>query len=372
MQANYKIAKFLDVLSILNDEGKRIPGIIMAMPGFGKTTTIEMFCEVKNYNLTTLIASQYTADDLLGFQIRIEGSSRLTRALPEWYTELIEKAKNGRKNILFIDELSSSEDYIQPPLLRLIFEGMFGEYSLPENTMVVAAGNYQDDLESSFKMLPPLINRFMILNINEEDVDVQELCTDKFDRVKRSDLETKAKFLGIFSKKKSTYNYDNIVAYLSSFLKVTNNYEIKNSKKSGLTGITTPRSISYSLQFLKAYLNTYSDDLWIPVISDTLGNYEGYDLKKGLISMRGKFVSSSGNNLSVEVMDIARKVATGELPVTALKEYAKRTNELTVDDKYQLDRLAKKYPTNRELGSAINVLSCAWVTWEDVFGKSDT
>ena len=55
MKANMKIARFASVLDRLDQHGVKVAGLIMSHAGFGKTSTLRMFCDCKGYNLYTLI-----------------------------------------------------------------------------------------------------------------------------------------------------------------------------------------------------------------------------------------------------------------------------------------------------------------------------
>ena len=83
MLSNRLIAKFIDVIDQISIENHRnVPGLIMSSPGSGKTSTVERYCEYRDYNLTSLIASQYSQDDILGIQSVSHGKLvRLTPAM---------------------------------------------------------------------------------------------------------------------------------------------------------------------------------------------------------------------------------------------------------------------------------------------------
>ena len=59
-------------------------------------------------------------------------------------------------------------------LLHLIFERKVGMESIPEDTLIVSAGNYSQSLGNNFGLIPPLMNRFCIFNIvpTVKDLDV--------------------------------------------------------------------------------------------------------------------------------------------------------------------------------------------------------
>lgn len=185
MKINQLIAKFVDTLNNLSLRGIYIPGLIMSSPGAGKTSTLEMYAKLKDYNLVSLIASQYSSDDILGIQSVQNGT--LCKLTPSWFNNLKKLSENGKRTILFIDEITTCDEFIQSPLLNLIFNKSLGEESLPDNCFIVAAGNYSEELNGAFSVTAPLINRFMILNLSDADYSMNEILQNTFRNLKVED-----------------------------------------------------------------------------------------------------------------------------------------------------------------------------------------
>ena len=68
-------------------------------------------------------------------------------------------------NILFLDELSAAPQSVQVGAYQLTLDRKVGEHHLPENCIVVAAGNRTTDQSVSFKMPKALANRMMHFEI---------------------------------------------------------------------------------------------------------------------------------------------------------------------------------------------------------------
>ena len=267
MTSNEKIAQFVDVLLKISQKGFNVPGLIMSSPGYGKTSTLEMYSKRFNYNLTTLIASQYAPDDILGLQAMKDG--HLERMTPSWFNDMVELSTNGRYNILFIDEITTCDEFIQAPLMNLIFtRKLNGRIELPSNTVIIAAGNYAEELNNSFKLSLPIVNRFLILNLRQGDYDFGEIFTNKFASLKDS-VEID-KYLGLQSSP-DYWNFGKISNYLRTIVSDPRNIKVRNSAKTGLLGFISVRSVDYSLKFLSVFCKNYSSDVWVDVIGDTLG-----------------------------------------------------------------------------------------------------
>ena len=288
MRFNEDIVRFLDILDKLDLSGYRIPGLIMSSPGVGKTSTIEKFCEKRQYEFESLIPSLYGADDILGINSKIS-DTEMRRLLPEWFTSLRDKAKKSKRVLLFVDELSTCDSYLQGPLLGLFFSRRLGNTELPSNVFVVAAGNYSDELNGAYDFLAPTVNRFLILNLNEPSMfDMKELIMSSGNfKLDLNEIinDTKLEF--------PKYDCNRVAGYILKHINFGKS-EIKNSRDSGLLGFTSVRSMSYCLKFIIKYLQYYNDDLWIKILGDTLGVDEnGLPYYQSLTKARVLFLTDS-------------------------------------------------------------------------------
>ena len=69
------------------------------------------------------------------------------------------------KAILFLDELSAAVATVQNSALQLVLDKRVGEYDVPSNTPIVAAGNRESDAAFVHPMSAPLSNRFCHLRL---------------------------------------------------------------------------------------------------------------------------------------------------------------------------------------------------------------
>jgi hypothetical protein len=342
MKLNLKIGRFLHIIRKINH-----PGLIMSVPGLGKTSTIEMYCKAFDLNLTTLIASQYASDDILGIQVNDGG--KLKRLTPSWFDDLLERSQNGKPNILFIDEITTCDEYIQAPLLNLIFSKSLGLHKLPENTFILAAGNYEDCLNKAFTMTAPLVNRFLILNLSPSDISMDELIEDKFRKIKsRTEM---LRYLGLDAAEKieelvvsdpSNYSPDNeVLANIKTIFKnnVDFNCSFKNSMNTGLIGFGSMRSVQYALDYaiMAVTLRLTGADL-VDVLSDTVGGKDTFksNMIRVLQNINISDAIRSGNEVDImsmnirELEDITRKLISEPFKVTEkqFQQISKRQREL--------------------------------------------
>ena len=68
-------------------------------------------------------------------------------------------------NVLFLDEISAAPQSVQAAAYQITLDRVIGEHSLPENCIVIAAGNRVTDKSVAFKMPRALANRLCHMEI---------------------------------------------------------------------------------------------------------------------------------------------------------------------------------------------------------------
>lgn len=68
-------------------------------------------------------------------------------------------------NILFLDEISAAPPSVQAAAYQITLDRCVGEHQLPENCIVVAAGNRTTDKSVAYKMPKALANRLMHIQV---------------------------------------------------------------------------------------------------------------------------------------------------------------------------------------------------------------
>ena len=160
-------------------EKSGVPVYLCGNPGCGKSTSVEMFAKIRGYELITLRGSTSTESEILGFDAvhnRVE-DIRVMHCRPTWFEQLLEYDRQGKKVILFLDELSSSTQYIQSALLNLIFDRKVDAERIPDSTLIVAAGNYINNMGAEFQTLSALYNRFCIFNVTVDESALDEFLS---------------------------------------------------------------------------------------------------------------------------------------------------------------------------------------------------
>lgn len=137
----------------------KVPVFIWGNPGIGKSSIVKQIAEQRQMEFIDLRLSLLDPTDLRGIPF-FEGETRsAVWAKPEF----LPPSNSLNEGILFLDEINSAPPTIQAAAYQLILDRKIGEYSLPINYSVVAAGNYETDRGITYKMPAPLANRFVHL-----------------------------------------------------------------------------------------------------------------------------------------------------------------------------------------------------------------
>jgi len=111
--------------------------------------------------------------DLRGYPFRNPENNTMEWAPP---TDLpsAEVAAQYDNVVLFLDELNSAPPSVQAAAYQLILNRRVGQYVLPENVIIVAAGNRETDRGVTYRMPAPLANRFRHVNMEVDFGDWQQ------------------------------------------------------------------------------------------------------------------------------------------------------------------------------------------------------
>ena len=143
------------------------PIFMWGPPGIGKSEMIEDLAHKQisgNNLLIDLRLALMEPTDLRGYPFRNPDTNTMEWAPP---TDLPsqELADMYDTVILFLDELNSAPPSVQAAAYQLILNRRIGQYVLPKNVRVVAAGNRETDRGVTYRMPAPLANRFRHVNM---------------------------------------------------------------------------------------------------------------------------------------------------------------------------------------------------------------
>lgn len=134
-----------------------IPVMLMGAPGTAKTAWAHQRAAQKNAVIEVMIGSGMDRTDIFGTPVVADGAARFMP--PAWARNLIDSDKAGKRTILLLDEVTSTPEQVQAPLLRLIQERRCADWALPDTTEIILAANPPEIAAGGWDISAPLANR---------------------------------------------------------------------------------------------------------------------------------------------------------------------------------------------------------------------
>ena len=216
VKVNFEIAK----------EGGDRRGLFMwGPPGVAKSATVKAVAKRLNLLVIDIRLTQMDPTDLRGIPVPSGlGTDHVTVhwAIPAMMPQREEGSRNARivdpltghvydGAIILLDELPNAAPSVQAGSYQLVLDGRLGEYIVPDNVVVMAAGNRDTDKGSTFKMPTPLMNRFVHIEVRSDFGDWQDYAL------------------------MSKFNKD-VVGYLSAFKSHLYNFDPASASRGFATG----------------------------------------------------------------------------------------------------------------------------------------
>jgi hypothetical protein len=129
------------------------PCFLWGAPGIGKSAMVRACAESNNLELIDIRAVLLDPVDLRGLP-HVNGDNRAHWCIPEF----LPREGNG---ILFLDELNAAPQLVQAACYQLILDRKLGEYTMPDDWSIIAAGNRETDRAVTSRMPSALANRFV-------------------------------------------------------------------------------------------------------------------------------------------------------------------------------------------------------------------
>lgn len=200
------------------------PTFIWGPPGVGKSDVVRQIAEELKRKIIDVRAVLLDPVDLRGLPMIENGEA-------QWCPpSFLPKGKT--KGILFLDELNAAPPLVQAACYQLVLDRRIGEYVLPKDVIVIAAGNRETDRAVTSRMPSPLANRFVHLDF---DVDLDDWISWGLNNGVRTEILAFQRF-----RPETLYNFD----------------PKKNDK-----AFATPRSITFLSRLMDANNGNLDFDL---------------------------------------------------------------------------------------------------------------
>ena len=220
------------------------PLFLWGPPGIGKSELVEGITRELDGLMIDLRLGQMEPTDIRGIPFYNKEVGKMDWAPPIELPDA-ETAKQYPIVVLFLDELNSAAPSVQSAAYQLILNRRIGKYVLPDNVVMVAAGNRESDKGVTYRMPTPLANRFIHQEMKVDFASWQEWAVNN--RV-----------------------HKDVVGYLSFAKQDLYDFDAKSSSRA----FATPRSWSFVSQLLD---DRVDDETLTNLVAGTVG--EGLAVK---------------------------------------------------------------------------------------------
>lgn len=162
-----------DVLKLLNQGwdaqlrgGLTASWMLHGRPGVGKTQVVQQLANDIGAQLFDLRLTTIEPQDLRGLPYYDHDAQKTV-----WYRPEDLPSDPARPAILFLDELTAASPYLQPTVYGLLQERRVGRHKLPDNVLIIAAGNMVEDGAIAYEMGTALADRLIHLHMQADAND---------------------------------------------------------------------------------------------------------------------------------------------------------------------------------------------------------
>lgn len=143
------------------------PIFLWGPPGIGKSEVVQEIADDLGGLVIDLRMAQMEPTDIRGIPFFNKDLAKMDWAPP---VDLPDEELASRYPIvvLFLDEMNSAPPAVQAAGYQLILNRRVGKYCLPDNVVIVAAGNRDSDKGVTYRMPMPLANRFVHLEMRPD------------------------------------------------------------------------------------------------------------------------------------------------------------------------------------------------------------
>ena len=231
--------------SILKAFKHKRPLFLWGPPGIGKSELVADVTQELGGFMIDLRLGQMEPTDIRGIPFYNKESGKMDWAEPVDLPSQ-ELADKYPIVVLFLDEMNSSAPGVQAAAYQLILNRRVGKYHLPDNVVMVAAGNRESDKGVTYRMPTPLANRFIHQEMKTDFASWQDWAVN--------------------------HNiHKDIIGYLGSNKQDLYDFDPKSSSRA----FATPRSWSFVSEILSE--DDGDEDTITNLISGTIG--EGLAIK---------------------------------------------------------------------------------------------
>ena len=146
---------------------KKRPMFLWGPPGIGKSEVVAGITEELGGYMIDLRLGQMDPTDIRGIPFFNKELGKMDWAPPIDLPDE-ELASQYPIVVLFMDEMNSAAPAVQAAAYQLVLNRRIGKYKLPDNVVMIAAGNRESDKGVTYRMPTPLANRFIHIEMKPD------------------------------------------------------------------------------------------------------------------------------------------------------------------------------------------------------------
>ena len=154
------IKQFQEIIEFTIKNNLKQPILGLGAPGIGKSEVIKEIGVKLGYHVEDLRLANMSEVEIGGLIYPNESKTKTHWLKPDFFPE-----ENGPATILLLDELTSAPKRNQTPAYQLVLDRRIGRHFLPDNTVIIALGNREEDGGVYHELAAPLADRFEIYEI---------------------------------------------------------------------------------------------------------------------------------------------------------------------------------------------------------------
>lgn len=159
ISAGQALATLKEIWEAQRDHGFLASTMLWGRPGIGKTQVAEQLARHIGGRLYDVRLTTIDTSDLRGLPY-YDHDTKTT----QWYRPE-DLPQGSEPAVLFLDELSSAPAHIQPTVYGLLQERRVGQHKIPDNVIIVAAGNGVTDGAVAYEMGTAIADRLIHLQV---------------------------------------------------------------------------------------------------------------------------------------------------------------------------------------------------------------
>ena len=159
--------------SIMKCFAKKRPMFLWGPPGIGKSEVVADITAEMGGLMIDLRLGQMDPTDIRGIPFYNKELNKMDWAPPIDLPDE-ETAAKYPVVVLFMDEMNSAAPAVQAAAYQLVLNRRIGKYFLPDNVVMIAAGNRESDKGVTYRMPTPLANRFVHIEMKPDFATWQE------------------------------------------------------------------------------------------------------------------------------------------------------------------------------------------------------